>query len=100
MASALIAGNRIDLGRPVSAAAASETTTFDPEPTRQRPHGPGLICLLNADNGICIQLTQWITKLIRRLPLVIRRISRGHLAIFEPSLGSDVRFWPEADGST
>ena len=66
---------------------------------RLRAYGPGLICLLDADNGICIQLIQWITKLIRRLPFVIRRTSRGHLAIFEPSLGSDVRFWPGADTS-
>lgn len=54
------------------------------------------MCLLDAENDICIQLIQWIMKLIRRLPSVIRRISRGHLAIFESSLKTDVRFWPKA----
>lgn len=42
------------------------------------------MCVLDAENGICIQLIRWIMKLIQRLRLVIRRISRVHLAIFEP----------------
>jgi hypothetical protein len=55
------------------------------------------MCQMDAENGICIQLIQWTMKLIRRLPFVVRWISRGHLAIFELSLGSDVRFWPKAE---